>query len=54
MLCMIWAAVLFLAAFFLCEPYFGPQALYIAYFVNQAVRSLYLTFSWRKIRFLAK
>ena len=54
MLCMIWAAALFLLVFFLCAPHFGPQALYIAYFVNQAVRSLYLTFSWKKIRFLAK
>ena len=54
MLCMIWAAALFLATFFLCEPHFGPQALYIAYFTNQAVRSLYLTFSWKKIRNLAK
>ncbi len=54
MLCMIWAAALFLASFFLCEPHFGPQALYIAYFTNQAVRSLYLTFSWKKIRNLAK
>ena len=52
--CMIWAAALFLASFFLCEPHFGPQALYIAYFTNQAVRSLYLTFSWKKIRNLAK
>lgn len=52
--CMIWAAALFLATFFLCEPHFGPQALYIAYFTNQAVRSLYLTFSWKKIRNLAK
>ena len=54
MLCMIWAAALFLLVFFLCAPHFGPQALYIAYFVNQVVRSLYLTFSWKKIRFLAK
>lgn len=54
MLCMISAAAVFLLVFFLCEPHFGPQSLYIAYFANQAVRSLYLTFSWRKISFLAK
>ncbi|MBR3064071.1 MAG: MATE family efflux transporter [Bacteroidales bacterium] len=54
MLCMIWAAGLFLVSFFLCAPLFGAQALYIAYFVNQAVRSLYLTFSWKKIRYLEK
>ena len=54
MLCMIWAAGLFLISFFLCAPLFGAQALYIAYFVNQAVRSLYLTFSWKKIRYLEK
>jgi MATE family multidrug resistance protein len=54
MVCMIWSAGLFVAAFFLCEPKFGPQALYIAYFVHLVVRSVYLTFSWKKIRFLAK
>ena len=54
MLCMVWAAGLFLVSFFLSAPHFGAQALYIAYFVNQAVRSLYLTFSWKKIRYLEK
>ena len=54
MVCMIWSAGLFVAAFFLCEPKFGPQALYIAYFVHLVVRSVYLTFSWKKIRFFAK
>ncbi|MBR6423315.1 MAG: MATE family efflux transporter, partial [Bacteroidales bacterium] len=54
MVCMIWSAGLFIAAFYLCAPHFGAQALYIAYFVHLVVRSLYLTISWRKIRFLEK
>ena len=54
MLCMVWSAGLFIAAFYLCEPRFGAQALYIAYFVHLVVRSLYLTISWRKVRFLEK
>jgi len=43
MLCMIFSAGLFLVSFFLCEPYFGAQALYIAYFVHVLVRSVYLS-----------
>ena len=54
MVCMVFSAAGFLAAFFLCERPFGAQALYIAYFVHLVVRSLYLTFSWKKIRILAK
>ena len=54
MVCMIWSAGLFIAAFYLCEPRYGAQALYISYFVHLVVRSVYLTFSWRKIRFLEK
>ena len=54
MVCMVWSAGLFIAAFYLCEPHFGAQALYIAYFVHLVVRSLYLTISWRKVRFLEK
>ena len=54
MVCMVWSAGLFIAAFFLCEAPFGAQALYIAYFVHLVVRSVYLTISWRKIRFVEK
>ena len=48
MVCMVFAAAGFLAAFFLCARPFGAQALYIAYFVHLAVRSVYLTFASRK------
>lgn len=54
MLCMLWSAVLFLVSFFLLEPLFGTQALYIAYFINQATRSVYLTLAWPKIRLSEK
>ena len=48
MVCMVWSAGLFIAAFFLCEPRFGAQALYIAYFVHLVVRSVYLTLAARR------
>ena len=48
MVCMIWSAAGFVAAFFLCEPRFGAQALYIAYFVHLIARSLYLTVAARR------
>ena len=54
MMCMIWSAGLFVAAFFLLEPHLGTQALYTAYFINQAARSVYLTISWPKIRLVEK
>lgn len=50
MRCMLWAAGLFIVSFFVLEPHFGTQALYIAYFINQAARSVYLTIVWPKIR----
>ena len=43
MICMVWSAAGFIAAFYLCAPHFGAQALYIAYFVHLIVRSVYLT-----------
>ena len=43
MVCMIWSAGLFIAAFYLCAPRYGAQALYIAYFVHLVVRSVYMT-----------
>ena len=48
MVCMIWSAGLFIAAFFLCAPRFGAQALYIAYFVHLIARSVYLTLAARR------
>ena len=48
MVCMIWSAGLFIAAFYLCAPRFGAQALYIAYFVHLVVRSVYMTIAARR------
>ena len=48
MVCMVWSAGLFVAAFFLCEPRYGAQALYVAYFVHLVVRSVYLTIAARR------
>jgi MATE family multidrug resistance protein len=58
MICMIWSAGLFIAAFYLCAPRYGAQALYIAYFVHLVVRSVYLTLVarpsvWSRIRILS-
>ena len=48
MTCMIFSAGGFIAAFYLTAPRVGAQALYIAYFVHLAVRSLYLTLMARR------
>ncbi|MBR3290768.1 MAG: MATE family efflux transporter [Bacteroidales bacterium] len=48
MICMIWSAGLFIASFYLCAPHYGPQALYIAYFVHLVVRSVYMTLAARR------
>ncbi|MCR5709616.1 MAG: MATE family efflux transporter [Bacteroidales bacterium] len=48
MVCMVFSAAGFIAAFFLCENRFRAQALYIAYFVHLLVRSLYLTLAARR------
>ena len=48
MVCMIWSASGFIAAFYLCAPHFGAQALYIAYFVHLIARSVYLTLVARR------
>ena len=48
MVCMIWSAAGFIAAFYLCAPHFGAQALYIAYFVHLIARSVYLTLVARR------
>ena len=48
MVCMIFSAAGFIAAFYLCAPHFGAQALYIAYFVHLIARSLYLSLAARR------
>jgi len=48
MICMVWSAAGFIAAFYLCAPHFGAQALYIAYFVHLVARSVYLTVAARR------
>ena len=48
MICMVWSAAGFIAAFYLCAPHFGAQALYIAYFVHLIARSVYLTVAARR------
>lgn len=46
---MIWAAVLFVAAYLATYRLYGPQALYIAYFAHLAARVIYLSANWKKI-----
>ena len=46
--CTVGAAVGFLAAYFICAPFFGIQSLYIAYFVHLIWRSAYQTLFARK------
>ena len=46
--CSVGAALGFLAAYFLCAPFFGIQALYIAYFVHLIWRSAYQTLFARR------
>ena len=41
--CMIWSAIGFAIAYLLLESRLGIQALYVAYFVHLAVRTLYLS-----------
>ncbi len=45
--CMIWSAVGFALTYALLERPFGMQALYGAYFVHLAVRTLYLSLLWK-------
>lgn len=52
MVCMVWSAGGFVASFFMFEGHFGPQALYIAYFVHLLIRSVYLTVASKKIRII--
>ena len=48
--CMIWAAVGFVATYFVCERWFGVQAIYIGYFVHLLVRTIYLSVKWKRTR----
>lgn len=45
--CMIWSAVCFLLSYIALQNIIGIQALYLAYFVHLAVRTLYLTAKWK-------
>ena len=46
--CMVWSAVGFIVTFFVLAPVFSVQALYAAYFMHLFVRTVYLTFAWRR------
>ncbi len=48
MICMVFSAAGFIAAFYLCEAPFGAQALYIAYFVHLIIRSAFLSGAARR------
>ena len=45
---MLIASALFLGSFYLLRPWFGIQALYIAYFIHLVARSLYMTLMSRR------
>lgn len=46
---MIWAAVSFVVFYAATAPFWGAQALYIAYFAHLIARVVYLTVRWKKI-----
>ena len=46
---MIWAAGAFVAGYLATYTWFGPQALYIAYFAHLIARAVYLTIEWKKV-----
>lgn len=46
---MIWAAVLFVAAYVATYRFVGAQALYIAYFAHLIARAGYLTVKWKAV-----
>ena len=46
---MIWAAVGFVLAYVILAPWWGIQALYVAYFVHLAARVIYLTAKYPKL-----
>ena len=47
---MIWAAVGFVLTYLLLEHLLGIQALYVAYFVHLAIRAIYMTVCWRRVK----
>lgn len=46
---MIFAAIAFVLTYWASNGSVGAQALYIAYFAHLIVRSMYLTFKWKKV-----
>ena len=45
---MIWAALAFVIGYITTFSWWGPQALYIAYFAHLFARVAYLTVEWKK------
>lgn len=45
--CMLLSALLFVVSYFILRPSMGIQALYLAYFVHLACRSVYLSLTYR-------
>ena len=48
--CMLWAALGFVLGYLCCYKFIGIQALYVGYFVHLLVRTLYLSFLWKKTK----
>ena len=48
--CMLWAALGFVLGYLCCYKSIGIQALYVGYFVHLLVRTLYLSFLWKKTK----
>ena len=48
--CMLWAALGFVLGYICCYKAIGIQALYVGYFVHLLVRTLYLSFLWKKTK----
>ena len=48
--CMLWAALGFVLGYLCCYKAIGIQALYVGYFVHLLVRTLYLSFLWKKTK----
>ena len=46
---MIFAAIAFVLTYWASNGSVGAQALYIGYFAHLIVRSMYLTFKWKKV-----
>ena len=48
--CMLWAALGFVLGYLCCYKFIGIQALYVGYFVHLLVRTLHLSFLWKKTK----